>query len=256
LAVAALALIAFLMAQNIVLPTPPAREIAYATGTGEHKTITLPDGSTMELDAATQVRVLFGRKERRVTLDSGAALFDIRRDPDRPFVVQTPHGEFRALGTSFVVRVGQTGVSATVLRGAVQGEAPAARRGARVYRRSAADDRLVAIARANEEISMGPSQLSVVSVPQRGIARRLAWRQGMLDVDGEALRDAAAEVTRHSGVNFEFADPAIGDRGIVAYLPAGDADNFARHLERALNLRAERVGPDRIRLSNGPPQER
>jgi transmembrane sensor len=255
LAVAALALIAFLVAQNTLLLAPPAREIAYATGTGEHKTITLPDGSTMELDAATQALVLFGPKERRVTLASGAALFNVRRDPNRPFIVQTPHGELRALGTSFAVRVGETGVRATVLRGSVQGKAPAARRGAGGHRRSAADADLVAIAHANEEISMGASKLSVVAVPQQAMARRLAWREGMLSASSEPLRDAAAEVTRHSGVKFEFADPAIGDRRIAVHLPAGDADSFARHLERALNLRAERVAPDHIRLSDGSPRE-
>jgi ferric-dicitrate binding protein FerR (iron transport regulator) len=179
-------------------------------------------------------------------------LFDVRRDPRHPFVVCTPHGDVRVLGTSFVVRVRESSASATVFRGVVRGETPALRDRAGVHARV----RLVATARANQEITMGGSQLVLTAAPPNIVARRLAWRRGVLDVYNEPLGDAAAEVTRHSGVEFEFADPAFARKGIVAHRPAGDADGFAAHVEEALGLQAERVAPDRIRFSEDPRRER
>jgi transmembrane sensor len=82
----------------------------YRAAAGKRRRLTLPDGSTLEMNADTEVAVRFGAAERRLVLLSGeiavATAPDAAMPPghDRPFRVQTAHGLLRALGTEFTVR--------------------------------------------------------------------------------------------------------------------------------------------------------
>ncbi|MGP5355437.1 FecR family protein [Pseudomonas helleri] len=60
----------------------------YSTGTGEQRSLTLADGSTVNLDADTALVVKFNDRERRLLLLSGRAFFAVAKDAHRPFVVE------------------------------------------------------------------------------------------------------------------------------------------------------------------------
>lgn len=77
---------------------------SYSTGPGEQQQITLADGTTVMSRGGTSLRVRMTPKERTVVLDRGEALFEVRRDLSRPFVVRAATGSITALGTEFVVR--------------------------------------------------------------------------------------------------------------------------------------------------------
>lgn len=77
---------------------------SYSTGHGEQQQITLADGTAIMLGGGTSLRVRLSSKERTVVLDSGEAMFEVRRDPNRPFVVLAATGSITALGTEFMVR--------------------------------------------------------------------------------------------------------------------------------------------------------
>jgi transmembrane sensor len=251
-AAAALATVAILAPRQPERSAPaPAQE--YATRTGERSAISLPDGSVMELDAASVAHVDFTTGERRVVLENGTALFDVKRDPGAPpFVVRTPRGSIRVLGTSFVVQVSGSGVRTTVLRGVVRGEP--IDRGILGLLDGEADAKPVT-ARANEEIVFGGAHVEVSSLPRQAVTRRLAWREGMLSFDDEPLRDAAAEVTRHTGVVFEFADASLGDTRIGGYIAASDVSDFLALLRTGLAIEAEQLTPTRMRLGRSQKPE-
>ncbi|MFV0538005.1 MAG: FecR family protein [Dysgonomonas sp.] len=71
---------------------------------GQHINITLPDGSNVWLNARTTIQypTSFGKKERLVKLD-GEAYFDVAKNENCPFIVETPKSKLEVLGTSFNV---------------------------------------------------------------------------------------------------------------------------------------------------------
>ena len=78
------------------------------TGTGERRDVALPDGSLLTLDARSAVDLDFRAGHRTVTLRQGALIARVapaRNSDDAAFIVRTPHGTLRALGTGFVVRL-------------------------------------------------------------------------------------------------------------------------------------------------------
>jgi len=91
----------------------------YSTDIGERRSITLSDGSTVDLNARSQLRVEFSKTERRVDLLDGQALFQVAKDKARPFIVQSSDATVRAVGTQFDVYRKDTGTTITVLEGRV-----------------------------------------------------------------------------------------------------------------------------------------
>lgn len=67
-------------------------------------TITLPDGSTVKMNASTRIEYpeRFLANVRKVKL-SGEAFFEVTRDTLRPFVIETDNASVEVLGTSFNV---------------------------------------------------------------------------------------------------------------------------------------------------------
>ncbi|MFZ2028999.1 MAG: FecR domain-containing protein [Vitreimonas sp.] len=212
------------------------------TAPGELRTLTLADGSTIELGAGSEVSLQVSDTERRVELTSGYALFDVTRDPNRPFVVHTPRGDIRVLGTSFVIRVGETQVRTTVLRGSVSGAA------ARAGLLSVLGAREPVTAAVNQEILLNDEGAQVVAIAAEVIPRRLAWQEHMLAFDGETLSEAIAEVSRQTGWRFELADPALGNERVGGYVRA-DPEAFIELMSSSLNLEARREGERHVVLS-------
>ncbi len=71
---------------------------------GESLHLTLSDGTTVNLSPRSKFRYpdSFGREERCVILD-GEAFFDVKKNPDKPFIVQTNRYNVKVLGTKFNV---------------------------------------------------------------------------------------------------------------------------------------------------------
>jgi len=64
---------------------------------------TLADGSRLILRGKSAVNIDFQGKQRVVELVQGQIYIDVAKDPHRPLIVKTPHGQIQALGTAFSV---------------------------------------------------------------------------------------------------------------------------------------------------------
>jgi transmembrane sensor len=78
------------------------------------------DGSSIELDARTRIKVNFSSTRRNVELIYGRALFHVAHNPTRPFIVRAADREITAIGTQFDVRLDETSVRVTLIEGKVQ----------------------------------------------------------------------------------------------------------------------------------------
>jgi len=76
--------------------------VSVYTAANEIKEVTLPDGSTVTLNHLSGITYesKFNGDERLVKL-TGEAFFDVKRDENKPFVVQTQYSTTKVLGTSF-----------------------------------------------------------------------------------------------------------------------------------------------------------
>lgn len=96
----------------------------YTTDIGEQRTLALEDGSSVELNARTKIRVAFTEDARTIELLQGQALFKVAKNPNRPFIVDSDGTRVRAVGTQFDVYKKSTGTQITVVEGRVAVAAP------------------------------------------------------------------------------------------------------------------------------------
>ncbi len=92
----------------------------YQAGTGERRTVELPDRSIAILNTQSAIALSFDGKVRRIRLLKGEAFFSVRHDSDRPFIVESDDTAVRAVGTAFFVRVKSGADQVTVLEGVVE----------------------------------------------------------------------------------------------------------------------------------------
>lgn len=81
----------------------PTLQLASQTTRAQLITQTLEDGSHVTLNANTQIEIKYYRNQRHIELLKGEAVFEVQRDPDRPFVVETDRIKVTVLGTRFAV---------------------------------------------------------------------------------------------------------------------------------------------------------
>ena len=111
---------------------------------GQRLALTLDDGSSVVLNAASRMRILYTKKQRRLALDQGQGWIVAARDDSRPFFVDAGGQRVEAQGTEFGVRVMPGDNEVMVIEGA--GTVDPGRPG-----------------HGGEDVAMPPSQLSVAS---------------------------------------------------------------------------------------------
>jgi transmembrane sensor len=96
-----------------------ARTQTIETDRGERREVALADGSVLQVDPETRLRINFDEHTRGVALERGRALFRVAKNPDRPFLVQADGTTVRAVGTAFGVERDGEAVKITVSEGRV-----------------------------------------------------------------------------------------------------------------------------------------
>lgn len=94
-----------------------------STQIGEKRIVILPDGSTVKLNSKSSLKYPneFSKNKRIVQLE-GEAFFDVKKDPNKPFVVKTGNIKTKVLGTSFNVKAftEEENLQVTLVTGKVQ----------------------------------------------------------------------------------------------------------------------------------------
>ena len=105
IAASILALIALSLGAWFVLtPTENQMNLAVHTNDTEEYGFSLPDGSTVDLNAHSKIQFNQDKDGNRLVRLSGEAYFNVSPDPDRPFIIRTGSAVVRVTGTSFSVR--------------------------------------------------------------------------------------------------------------------------------------------------------
>lgn len=183
----------------------PALTADYRTATGEQRHLTLPDGSQLQLNTGSLVDVQFDAQQRLIRLHRGEIA--IQTAPDnltdnainnlthkRPFIVVTPAGNIRALGTRFAVRT----LDADITQVEVY-EHAVALKPAGIGIETRLD--------AGKKALFERKKIHFMADHHQTAA---AWANGQIIADNQRLGDFIADLARyHSGVL--RCDPAVAD---------------------------------------------
>lgn len=198
------------------------RPDVYTSDVGEVRRVRLKDGSSMVLNTATRATVRMDESRRQIELGEGEGVFEVAKDPARPFIVRVGAVSVRAVGTVFAVRSVNQQVDVVVTEGVVE----------------LSDDShsdLPWRIGANEQVTITQTrQAEVMRVTRDQAERRLVWRDGLVEFDGETLHYAVAEINRYNHRRIVIDNPALASRPVVGLFRASDPENFAATIAVAL----------------------
>ncbi len=220
----------------------PSPEIHFTTTVAGYERARLDDGSTLELNAASAVRVQFTAAERHVQLESGEAHFAVAHDTARPFIVSAGGIAVRAVGTAFNVRYTSGGdIEVTVTEGKVRvGQSGPASSAAESAPLVSAGQRIVLPHHAPPP--------TVEQVDPATLRAALAWQSRLADFAEAPLADVIARFNARSRIQLLIADEPLADRRIGGTFALDEAEAFVRLLERDGEIVGERRGETEIHL--------
>jgi len=193
------------------------------TGTGERRRVALRDGSDVLLNARSAVDVAFDDSTRVLRLRAGALIATVAPDVRRPFLVQTMHGEARALGTRFLTTLRDDHTQVVVLEHRVE---IATRSGQRTT------------LQAGEGASFTTERISAMGGPVRQAA---VWSDGMLAVEDSPLSEVVEDLRPyHRG--FIRLSAAAARLRVFGVFPLSDTEQIWQALAHTLPVRVQRYG--------------
>lgn len=242
----AAALLLGVIAWWMVRRPEPAGE-RYATEATAQRSVALSDGSVVDINAGSDVRVQFTAHERRVTLGAGEGFFQVAHDVSRPFVVAAGGVSVRAIGTAFSVRVAADSIDVLVVEGRVEvireAPPPAATAVARPT--------LGASERASVPRDVTAAAPRIEKVDAAAIRTLLAWQDRMTSFTDVPLRDVVARFNRRNSTQLVLEDPELGERKIGGVIALDQVEAFVRLLEEDGDVAVERRGANEIVLRRG-----
>lgn len=173
-------------------------EQVVATGASQWHHMTLPDGTAVHVDARSKVEVEYTDEARLVHVYEGSAVFDVAKDPKRPFIATTHLVDAVAAGTRFGVSV-DLGVTTTVSEGTV-----------RVTGRGRINGTAVLV-NAGEELRVLDSSLTSSQLAHVDAERELLWaKNGLLILDGLTVAEGVEKLNRRNRVQILVDSPTLG----------------------------------------------
>lgn len=214
----------------------PVYSQGFATQRGQQLDLSLPDGSQLKLDTATQIHVTLFRQRHEVRLVEGQAMFTVQTDAQRPFDVLAGPLAVRVVGTRFSVRhaAGEATANVVVQEGRVRvqavGGAGAAASGSQAQP-----------AHYATELAAGDGLSADAGRPwtryrQPG-GTSPPWTEKRANFDNTPLKRALAEFERYLDTRTVLATPEVAEMRLSGSFDLRQFDVFLKALPQVLPVR-------------------
>lgn len=221
----------------------------YQTDVGQQSTFFLQDKTKVALNTNSLVKVTYTNKQRLFELLKGEIHVTVAHNQHQPLSVIAGSKVIQAVGTAFNVELKASDVELIVTDGKVLiaesnvlSEQPLALENVYLPKQSIALEK-------GQKARLFEGINNVVIDDESSIDAELAWQQGSLIFRGETLEQAMLEVSRYTDYQFEFGDEHSKQIQIAGLFKTADINGFLVALEQNFNVKYEKVGIDRIQLS-------
>ena len=192
------------------------------TNLGEHSQVSLPDGTQVTLNALTTISYDCSSVDgkRHVTV-AGEAIFNVAKDEEHPFVVNTNAMEVTCLGTSFNVRnyTDENNISVVLTEGKVRVEA------------------------AGADMTMEPDSRVVFDRQALTLTKQIVpsenytcWLSGEVRYNDQTLEEIAAELSRNYHIKVVITSDNLLKERFTGYLGQSSLRNVLDVLCLASNM--------------------
>jgi ferric-dicitrate binding protein FerR (iron transport regulator) len=203
--------------------------VTYANAFGETRSVQLPDGSTVVLNANSELSFSQNWQDapaREVWLE-GEAFFSVRRNKVpagyRKFIVHTRNLQVEVLGTEFNVAGRKASTQVVLSSGKVKLDLKDSRQQSQIFMQPG---ELV-------EYSDGADQVLKKRVNPRVYS---SWTEHKWILDHTSLAEVAERIEATFGVTVTIRNEKLGQTKVVGVIPTGDLDTLLKVLSATLDI--------------------
>ena len=199
----------------------PVMQMVASAAVGQVKSQRLEDGTMLTINASSDIEITYYRDRRLVKLKRGEAIFEVARDEDRPFIIDSGHAQVTVLGTRFAINRLQHLVRVSVDHGRVRVEAVDG---------ESATAHSPLLLRDGEVAEIRPTEPPVL-VP-RSAADAFSFAQGIITFDKAGLHEIAETLSRYRTQPVKARLAPEGSAHITAVIKAEGIEQFLTQLPR------------------------
>ncbi|EZH75602.1 hypothetical protein ATO12_02105 [Aquimarina atlantica] len=177
----------------------PNNIISIETTYSDHEQIHLPDGSVVWLNSSSKLS--YNPKSPRTLFIDGEAFFEVAKDKEHPFTVETPdHVIVKALGTSFNVKsyAENTFTETVLLTGKVE-----------VSSKEYFKNNIIML--PNDKVKIFKNDGRVVTSKSNNAVSSIAWRDGKIQFNNKPFLEIANDLKIQHNVNIRFENKQISN---------------------------------------------
>jgi transmembrane sensor len=198
------------------------------TPLAQSQEITLPDGSHITLNAGSKLTFLrnFGKENRLVSL-KGEAFFEVKKNPDKPFIIQLEGAEIKVLGTSFNVKAykNMEKIEVTVKEGTVS-----------LYGKNTKSKQIIATTGEKAEYFKHSEELKKQPNENRNYN---SWKTHTIVFENTNLLNITETLQDVYYKKIILKDPSLGKCTVTTTFENKDFNTVLRVLESTLEIRFE-----------------
>ena len=193
----------------------------------------LADGTIVHLKQGATLKYPenFNRASRTVEM-TGEIYFDVARDPQKPFVVNTDRTKVTVLGTAFVIDASDEQNRVTNLY-VTEGS---------VAFQSKRNDDVKLTVQAGQQARLDGNQLKPIKIPE---FNDIAWHTNTLEFRNIRAEDAIEDISEYYHVEINLSGSLVRDCPITAPLPFQDAplEDVLAIMQVLLNVDIQQAAP-------------
>lgn len=245
-----IAAVLFLTTATLFWPrheAPPAG-VVYAAPTGATRSLELEDGSRIQLDRGSAIRVNFDGSRREIALVSGTMLIDVGHVSTAPLTVALGRTVLRDIGTVFQVSAKEDGGDVTVLSGQVD---VMARDKPWPWESSAIPQRMVTQLKGGQRATLGDDGSLTRLTPGADLSHELAWLPTEIAFHDAPIAEVARRFNDYGQAPFVIEDEAIASTRISGRFHGHDPAGFVAYLQTLPGVRVHRES-DGVHVSRQP----
>jgi len=216
--------------------TKKTPDIEYKTLTvnkGERKTIMLYDGTTINLDADSELKYpkKFGDSSREVYL-KGEGFFQVAKNPYKPFYIHTKNALIEVVGTKFNIRSwaeDDKGVTVTVTEGKVALGLDNSKTSDKVYLTKNMQSSLSYLGKISKPVLVDPSKFT-------------KWMHNEIYFQNASLNQVILQLERWYNLEFDVAEDLLNKKNLTVHLSNTNLNDVLELIATITKTKLERHG--------------
>lgn len=205
-----------------------SEEMVVATGIGEHAKITLPDSTDVNLNAESKLCYIpktYNKKERQIRFD-GEGYFQVRKDKQRPFLINAQGLNVRVLGTKFNLLARKKDASAVL----------SLQEGSVLF--SSLLTGMNVILKPNQKAILNQSTGIIIVKKEENFQDIIAWRRKELVFRNAPLRSVINSIEKNYNIKIRIKTKAYLKDLFTGTLPNSNINEDLEILEKSYHFKS------------------